>query len=47
VEQLGKPNREVIRANIERNQNEFDQEPDREKIIGSVMSELQPEAEAD
>ena len=47
VEQLGKSNREVIRANIERNREEFDQEPDREKIIGSVMSELQPEAEAD
>jgi hypothetical protein len=47
VEQLGKPNREVIRANIERNRDEFDQEPDREKIIGSIMSELQPEAEAD
>jgi len=47
VEQLGKPNREVIRANIERNRDEFDAEPDREKIIGSVMSELQPEAEAD
>jgi hypothetical protein len=47
VEQLGKPNREVIRANIERNRDEFDQEPDREKIIGSVISEIQPEAEAD
>lgn len=45
VEQLGKPNREVVRANIERNRDEFDHEPDREKIIGSVMSELQPEAE--
>ncbi len=47
VDQLGKPNRELIRANIERNRDEFDQEPDREKIIGSVMSDLQPEAEAD
>jgi len=47
VEQLGKPNREVIRANIERNRDEFDQEPDREKIIGSVMNRIQPETEAD
>ena len=47
VGQLGKPNREVIRANIERNRDEFDQEPDREKIIDSVMSDLQSEAEAD
>jgi hypothetical protein len=44
VGQLGKPNREVIRASIERNRDEFDQEPDREEIIGSVMSELQTEA---
>jgi hypothetical protein len=47
VEQLGKPNREVIRENIERNRDEFDEEPDREKIIGSVMNEIQSEAEAD
>lgn len=47
VEQLGKPNRELIRANIERNRDEFEREPDSEVIIGSVMRELQSEATAD
>lgn len=47
VEQLGKPNQEVIRANIERNRDEFDQEPDRAEIIGLVINEIHPEAEAD
>ena len=46
VAEIGKANRELIRANIEDNRGEFECEPDSEQIIGSVMNELQPEAMA-
>jgi hypothetical protein len=39
--------RDAIAAAIDRNQDEFDREPNREKIIGSIMGELQPESEAE
>jgi len=45
--EIRKANREVIRANIEQNQDVFECDPDSEEIIGLVMSEIQPEATAD
>jgi hypothetical protein len=47
VAEIGEANRELIRANIKRNRDEFEGEPDRGEIIGLVIGELGAEVTAD
>jgi hypothetical protein len=47
VAEVGVTNRETIRTSIEQNRDVFEREPNTEKIICSVMTEIQSEATAD